>query len=139
MENGSAGWARRWSQAFWGSINILYADFGRYDYLTYSAALAFYCLLAMFPLLVFVASLLAVIPVPDLFQQTLEILARIVPHDAMGLVRSVLRDALDTDRRLLSFSILGAILAASGGFSSLITTPNLAYDVHEEPPYWKHT
>jgi membrane protein len=129
--------ARQAGAKTWQVLVRMYADFDRYDYLTYSAALAYYCLLSMFPLLVFLASLLALIPIPHLFQQTLEIMARIVPHDAMGLVRSVLRDALETDRRLLSLSIVGALFAASGGFSSLITTLNLAYGVEEGRPYWK--
>ena len=133
----SARLARRWATSIWSVLVSMYCDFDRHDYFTYSAALAYYCLLAMFPLLVFMASLLAVIPVPNLFQETLEIMGRIVPVDAMGLVRSVLRDALETDRRLLSLSILGALIAASGGFSSLLTMLNLAYGVPERP-FWRH-
>jgi membrane protein len=129
--------ARRVSSSAWAFASRLYENFDRHDYLTYSAALAYYCLLSLFPLLIFLASMLAVIPIPNLFPQTLDIMAHIVPTDAMDLVRGVLRDALRTDRRLLSFSILGALYAASGGFSSLITTLNLAYGVPERRPYWK--
>lgn len=112
-------------------------DFDRHNYLTYSASLAFYFLLSVFPLLIFLASLLAFIPIPDLFEQSLEILAKVVPPDSMGVVRGVLRDVLRTNRGLLSFSIASALFAASGGFNSLITVLNVAYDVEEGRPYWK--
>jgi membrane protein len=114
-----------------------YEDFDRHDYLTYAAALAFYSLLSLFPLLIFLASLLAILPIPHLFDQSLAIMARIVPSDAMHVVRGVLQDALLTNRGIISFGFLAALVSASGGFNSLITALNVAYDVPESRPYWK--
>lgn len=131
------GVIRKRAQQVWSALVKTYNDFDRHNYLTYAAALAFIFLLSLFPLLIFLASLFAYIPVPDLFQQTLEIMGKIVPADAMGVVRGVLRDVLRTNPKLLSFSIVGAVFAASGGFSSLIGLLNIAYDVPEGRPYWK--
>jgi membrane protein len=105
--------------------------------MTYAAALAFFFLLSLFPLLIFLASWLAFVPIPNLFNQILEIMAKLVPGDAMGVVRGVLKDVLHSNSKLLSFSIAGAVFAASGGFASLITALNVAYDVKEGRPYWK--
>ncbi len=112
-------------------------DFDRHDYLTQAAALAFYFLLSIFPLLIFLASLLAYVPVPNLFNQILDVLAVVVPSNAMGVVKGVLHDVLDTNPELLSVGIAGAILAASSGFTAMINVLNIAYDVLEGRPYWK--
>jgi membrane protein len=121
----------------WPALVRTWTDFDRNDYLTYAGSLAFFFLLSIFPMLIFLASLLAYIPIPDLFEQSLEIMAKIVPPDSMGVVRGVLNDVLRTNPELLSFSIAGAIFAASGGFVALITALNVAYDVREGRPYWK--
>lgn len=112
-------------------------DFVRNNYLTYAAALAFFFLLSLFPLLIFMASALTVVPLPNLFDQILELMARVVPPDAMGVVQGVLRDILRGGTSLLSLGILGAIWAASGGFAAMISAINVAYDVREGRPYWK--
>jgi membrane protein len=131
------GLVRRRAAQIWSALVKTYNDFDRHNYVTYAAALAFIFLLSLFPLLIFLASLFAYIPLPDLFEQTLEIMAKVVPADGMGVVRGVLKDVLSTNPKLLSFSIAGAIFAASGGFSSLIGLLNIAYDVPEGRPYWK--
>ena len=112
-------------------------DFDRNDYPTQAAALAFFFLLSIFPLLIFLASLLAYVPIPNLFDQILDILAVAVPRNAMGVVTGVLHDVLRTNSELLSVGIAGAIFAASSGFTAMINVLNLAYDVREGRPYWK--
>ena len=131
------GLIRRRAEQIWSALVKTYNDFDRHNYVTYAAALAFIFLMSLFPLLIFLASLFAYIPLPNLFEQTLEIMAKVVPADAMGVVRGVLKDVLRTNPKLLSLSIAGAIFAASGGFSSLIGLLNIAYDVPEGRPYWK--
>jgi len=114
-----------------------FIDFDRHNYHIYAAALAFYFFLSVFPLFIFFSTVLTFIPVPHLFEQSLELLARVVPREAMAVVRSVLAEVLRTGPSLLSFSIIGVMFGASGGFASLITILNIAYDVQEGRPYWK--
>ncbi len=111
------GLVRRRAVQVWSALVKTYNDFDRHNYVTYAAALAFIFLLSLFPLLIFLASLFAYIPLPDLFEQTLEIMAKVVPADGMGVVRGVLKDVLSTNPKLLSL--------------------NIAYDVPEGRPYWK--
>jgi membrane protein len=103
-----------------------------------SAGLAYYFVLSLFPLLIVLASIAAYLPVPNLFDQVLGSMARVVPPDAMGLVRRVLSDVLTHSHpRLLSVGIVGTIWAAAGGFSSTIEAMNVAYDVPETRSWWR--
>ena len=119
------------------ALKTTYRDFDHHNYLTYAGALSFFFLLSVFPLLIFLASLLAYIPIPNLFGHAVSTMSRIVPSDAMKVVRAVLKNVLSTNKELLSLSIFGAVFAASGGFTALITILNIAYDVDEGRPYWK--
>ena len=125
-----------WSSLTRRALGKTYRDFDRNHYLTYAGALAFFFFLSVFPLLIFLSTVLAYIPIPRLFDQILEIMSKVVPRDGMGVVRGVLQDVLRTNGGILSVSILSAIFAASSGFSSLITVLNIAYDVRGRP-YWK--
>src|SRR5215813_6741093 len=98
-----SGWVRLHAIIVWSAMVKTYNDFDRHNYLNYAAALSYFFLLSVFPLLIFLASLLAFIPIPNLFEQCLEIMAKIVPADAMGVVRRVLHDVLRTRPALLSF------------------------------------
>src|SRR5581483_6183642 len=88
--------------------------------------------------LIFLSAVVAYLPVPDLFGQVLSIMGRFIPPDSMGLVRRVLADVITPNRSaFLSFGILGAVWAASGGFSAAIEALNVAYDVEDDRPFWK--
>jgi membrane protein len=65
-------------------------------------------------------------------------MARVVPPDAMGVVRGVLKDVLSTGHpKLLSLGIAATLWSGSGGFSSMIEALNVAYDVPETRPWWR--
>lgn len=103
-----------------------------------AAALSYYFVLSLFPALIFLSAIVAYLPVPDLFNQTLVLMARFLPADTMGLVRRVLADVVSPNKgTFLSFGILGTLWAASGGFSAAIEALNIAYDVKDDRPFWK--
>jgi membrane protein len=92
----------------------------------------------LFPLLIFLAAAIAYIPVPDLFNQMLDLMAKFVPPESMGTVRQILSSVMNPPRSgLLSFGLLATLWAATGGFSAMIEALNVAYDVDETRPYWK--
>jgi hypothetical protein len=81
-----------------------------------AAALSYYFVLSFFPSLIFLSAAVSYLPVPDLFNQALTVMARFLPADSMGLVRRVLSDVITPNRgTFLSFGILGTLWAASGG------------------------
>src|SRR5215470_8713929 len=103
-----------------------------------AAALSYYFVMSLFPALVLLSAFLTYLPLPDLFNQALDMMARFVPADSMGLVRKVLSDVITPNRgAFLSFGLLGTLWAASGGFSAAIEALNVAYDVEETRPFWK--
>lgn len=101
-----------------------------------AAELAYYFLLALFPMLIFLISLVGFLP--DAQTAIFHALARVMPGDAMKLVSETINDV--TSNRsggLLSFGVLGALWAASGGVTAVMGTLNEAYDAKEERSFWK--
>ena len=133
------GRLHRWGSGAWRLIRTVYSELWRTRAFTVAAALAFYFLFSMVPLLVIFSSLLQFLPVPNVFQQLLNLMAGIVPPDSMTLVERIVADILTPNRgKLLSFGILGYIWTTSGGFSALIESLNIAYDVEFARPWLRN-
>jgi membrane protein len=115
-----------------------YADVVQNHTLQMAAALAYYFVLSFFPALIFLSAVVAFLPVPDLFNEALALMARFLPADSMGLVRRVLGDIVTPNKgTFLSFGILGTLWDASGGFAAVIEALNTAYQVKDDRPFWK--
>jgi membrane protein len=103
-----------------------------------AAALAYYLVLSLFPALILLSAVVAYLPVPDLFNQALALMAHFLPPDAMGLVRRIVADVVSPNRAtFLSLGIFGTLWAASGGFAAMIEALDIAYDVSDDRPFWK--
>lgn len=120
------------------ALTRTYADVLRNHTLQMAAALSYYFVLSLFPSLIFLSAVVAYLPVPNLFEEALGMMARFLPADSMGLVRRVLADVITPNRgAFLSFGIIGTLWTASGGFSAAIEALNIAYDVQDDRPFWK--
>lgn len=107
------------------------------DMPTYAAALAYQMLFSLFPFLLFLIALIGFLHLPDFFTFLREQAAYLLPPTALDTVNPII-DQLQTQQGgLLSFSIIIALWSASGGFRSLMTAMNSAYDVVESRPSWK--
>src|SRR5438128_345531 len=109
----------------WATVKLffagLYKDIGCNHTFAMAAALSYYFLLSLFPLLLFLAAILAFLPIPNLFDAAVSLMARFVPAQGMGVVNSVLRGVMHPPRSgLLSLGFLGTIWASTGGFNALI-------------------
>lgn len=101
-----------------------------------AAELAYFFMLALFPMLIFLTSLVS--SFSGARQSILGALSRVMPGDAMGIVRAALDDAISNrSGGLISIGILGTIWAASAGVSALNSTLNTVFDVKETRPYWR--
>ncbi len=101
-----------------------------------AAELAYYFLLALFPLLIFLTSIIGFLPGAD--NSLLLGLERALPPEPMKLVREVLDDVVShRSGGLLSFALIGTLWAASSGVASLMDALNIAYDATETRPFWK--
>jgi membrane protein len=115
-----------------------YDDIERNHTLQMAAALSYYFVMSLFPALIFLSAAVAFLPIPDLFNQALNLTSRFVPPEGMGLVKRVLSDVVTPNRgAFLSVGILGTVWGASGGFAAAIEALNVAYDVGETRPFWK--
>ncbi len=117
---------------------VLFNEVMRTRVLTIGAAVAFFLLMSLVPLLMVASALLSVLPIPNLFDQLLGLMALLVPPDAMSFVRSLLHSILTVHpARIASIGILSYLWAATGSFSSIIEALNIAYDVPVARSWWR--
>jgi membrane protein len=101
-----------------------------------AAELAYYLLLALFPMLIFLSSLIGFMP--EAQARVFHALARVMPGEAMQLVYETIQDVVQNrSGGLLSFGVLGTLWAASGGVTAVMDTLNAAYDAQEQRSFWK--
>jgi membrane protein len=105
-----------------------------------AAQLSYYFLLALFPFLLFLITLLGYLAQRGSeFRNTLVYyLAAVMPPSAVTLVHNTL-DEISAARGggKLSLGLLAALWAASNGMGAITQTLNTAYDVEETRPWWK--
>ncbi len=103
-----------------------------------AAALAYYFLFSLFPFLLFLTALLAYLPVTNLLEQMMSLLAQVMPGEAHQIVRNYIDGLLAQPRGdVLSFGILFALWTASNAVTAICDGLNHAYAVEEGRPFWK--
>lgn len=113
-------------------------DFLKDDMPTYSAALAYSALFALFPFLLFLIALLSFLNVPQFFDWLLEQGETALPQDAFSMLERIVTQIQSQARGgLLSIGIVTAIWGASGGVRSVMNAMNVAFDVEESRPMLK--
>ncbi len=115
-----------------GFFAALWRRWGRHDVGGHAAQLSFYFLFSLFPFLLFLAALLAFLPLREAVETLIADLRPFVPDEAMRLVEEHLRGLVDEPRpSFLTLSLLGTIYSAARGVRALINALNLAYDVRD--------
>src|SRR4029453_1599674 len=105
-----------------------------------AAQLSYYFLLALFPLLLFLISLLGYFAHAgsELRNQLLNYLAAVMPQAAVTLVHTTLDEiSQSASSGKLSFGLLAALWAASNGMGAISDTLNTAYNVRETRSWLK--
>ena len=122
----------------WRSLITVYSDVSEEHLFVFAAGLSYYFVLSLFPLLVSVASLLAYLPIPHVFDVLLAVMARVVPGDGMSLVRSIVSDVVtQKHNHFLSLGLVFTVWTVSSGFAATIDGLNVVYRVRETRPVWK--
>jgi membrane protein len=98
-----------------------------------AAELAFYFLLSLFPLIIFVISILGLVTSSSgLESQLIHWLTQAMPSSASGLVRNIVQQtAHRSGSGKLSFGILFALWTASSGMVAVINGLNVAFQIKE--------
>lgn len=104
----------------------------------YSAQLAYYFFLSLFPFMLFLTTMLAYLPTHHRTHTVLSVLGKILPTQALALVKSNLEGLLHQHQNgLLSFGVVFALYSASSAITAISAGMNRAYGVREERPYWR--
>jgi len=123
-----------------GLSKLVFKKVGEDELSTRSAALSYYFLLALFPMLLFLVSMVGVIAGPGspLRDNIISALGRLAPGSASSLVHTVVNQTFKASSGLkLAAGILGALWAASVGLSAVVTSLNVVYRTTETRPWWK--
>ncbi len=111
----------------------------RKGYVTTRAyALAFRFFLALFPLIIFLFTLIPFIPIENFQQELLFVLQSVIPETAFNLATETIDDIINTPRGgLLSIGFILAIYFASNGINAMIDAFNKSYHVLKKGNWWK--
>lgn len=112
-------------------------SFLRHNGLNSSAALAFYFVMSLLPFLIFLASALALLPVPHLAARMVQLASHFVPNETMPLVHTMLTSTMHTNHGLLSVGFVLAVIAASNAFAVMITALNTIYEGDKPQSFWR--
>lgn len=95
-----------------------------------AAQLAYYFLLAIFPLLIF---LLTLVPLFNIDQETIaQLIEDYAPPDIAGMLGGIINDVLNSSSGgLLSVGLIVTLWSASNGMTALMNAFNVAYDIED--------
>jgi membrane protein len=135
--------ASPWKLGGLGPVTLgkrVWAEIGHDNIFNQGAALSYYFLLSLFPMLLFLTSMLGLIvgQNPQFQNQLYSYIAQAMPGDASSLVSKTVHEiTTKTSGLKMVIGIVGALWSASSGMSALGTSLNAAYDVQEGRPWWK--
>lgn len=113
-------------------------DFMDDDMSTYAAALTYRILLAIFPFLIFLLTLLEALGLTNFFNWMLEEAQRAFPSELASQFETIVEQVRGgAGGGLLSFGLIGALWAAAGGIRAAMNALNAAYDAEESRSIWK--
>jgi membrane protein len=126
-------WRNRLFRVLWDAIESLVANNG----FELAGHMAFTALLALFPLLIFLAALSGLVGGENAANALIGFLIRFAPKTVADTLAPPIVDVL-THRQggFLTFGLLFAIWAASSGVDAVRLTLNLAYRSKEQRPFW---
>ena len=110
------------------------------DFTTRTAALSYYFLLAIFPLLLFITAGLGYFAESGiaLRRNLLTYLSQIVPRSASALIDNTVEEIIqNASGGKMSIGLLLTLWAASYGMGAVSETLNVAYGVKETRPWWR--
>jgi len=105
-----------------------------------AAELSYYFLLALFPFLIFLTSVIGLVlgSGTGTRHMMFSYLARIMPPSAFQLIDATMIEvSAASSGGKLSFGLLAALWAASNGLTAITGSLNTAYDLKESRPWWK--
>lgn len=121
------------------SILNIFADKVKKDGIFERAnSVSFNFTLAIFPAILFLFTLIPYIPIPDLNNRLMELMAQVMPDSMYEITASTIEDIISIPRSgLLSFGFLFALYMSTTGMSSLMEAFNKSYKTVEKRGFLK--
>jgi len=118
-----------------GFFQDLLQHIQRSDVTALGAQLEFFFLLSLFPLLIFMVTLLPYLNLPE--DQIFQFLREYAPADVYSLLEGTLAEVLQNrNGGLLSLGILRTIWSASNGVNAIMKSLNKSYGLEESRPFF---
>ncbi|MDY0407531.1 YihY/virulence factor BrkB family protein [Virgibacillus soli] len=112
-------------------IKLLYKRIADDDVFGLAAQLSYFFLLSLFPLLIFMITLIGYLPFDE--QALLDAIALVAPAETADFITSNISTIVNQQSTgLLSIGIIGTLWSASNGVNALIKALNRAYEVKED-------
>ena len=104
---------------------FFFQEIGKDSLLNKASSLAYNFLLAIFPAIIFLFTLIPYIPIEDFQDQLMSLIALVLPHNAYLAVESTLEDIVKNQNRgLLSFGFIAALFFSTNGVHHLMQAFN---------------
>ncbi len=128
-------------RAWWNTLKRTVREFQDDDLMDKAAALTYYGVLALFPALIALVSIVGLFGDPKAVTDTItEIIDDLAPGSAGDTLQETIED-ITANREaagvLLVVGVLGALNAASGYIGAFIRASNVIYEVDEGRPFYK--
>ena len=121
------------------ALKGVFGAYGRLKVSDHAAALTYYSILAMFPAIIVLVSLLGIFGDQGTIDALLEIIEDLAPGDAAATFEGAITGAVNASKAGLAF-VIGVALAlysASGYIGAFSRATNDIYEVSETRPFWK--
>jgi membrane protein len=117
----------------------VYHEIDEDEVFTRSAALAYYFVSALFPMIFFLMAMLGLFAQShDLQSSLLNYAGRFMPGDAYSLVQKTIKEVANNSSGLkLALGLALALWSGSGGIVSIMDALNRCYHVKDSRPWWK--
>jgi membrane protein len=110
----------------------------RNDALGQASKMSYSLLFALFPFLIFLTTVPAFLPVPNLLDILMRAAEQIVPDASLHYVQRNVQSLLGSERSGLLWLSFGVTLyAASNALMAIMDSLNRAYAIQERRPYWR--
>lgn len=123
---------------FWLFLRTLVQDIMFHGTFGEAAQIAYWAVLALFPFLMFLLTIVGYLPLEGLDRELTETLYQTMPQEAARIFDETVHEVIGRQRGgLLVLTLLGSLWTASGGLGALMRGLNRAFGVRETRPYWK--
>lgn len=117
--------------------DFFFTELGKESVLNKASALAFSFMVAIFPGIIFLFTLIPYIPIDNFQDQLLSLISLILPHDAFKAFQSTLVDIMkNKNGKLLSFGFISALVFATNGMHNLMDFFDKATLTKENRSWW---